>query len=199
MVTFYTLACFLFMACGKADSPDISSGQKVTENNGSTQPKEEENVVVASGTAGEYLVELILKNGYYEDNKLSAYQNTYQGKFYIKVSKDGQEHSNLTVVYDNSKEGLHFPPDGKIQLCDYNGDGWLDFAIGQRIGSSAKEYHFFTITEKGKVYQMKPDIVADEEYFPLFKVADGKIQYCQYNQKDEKYLNKTVEISVIKK
>ena len=75
----------------------------------------------------------------------------------------------------------------------------MDFAIGQRVSSSAKEYHFFTITKKGTLHQLGSALVADAEYFPLFKMQNGKVRYCQYEQKSGKYLNKTMEISAIEK
>lgn len=197
------VAFIVFTACGKAELPDISSQLKVEADDSSdesgSRKKEERNIVVASGKAGKYLVELVLKKGCYEDNKLSAYCDTYEGEFDIRVSEGGQEYSNLALVYDNSKEGLNFPADGKIQFCDYNGDGQMDFAIGQRVSSSAKEYHFFTITKEGTLHQMGPALVADAEYFPLFKMQNGKVRYCQYEQKSGKYLNKAMEISAIEK
>lgn len=157
-------------------------------------PKEKENVVLASGQAGDYFVQVVLKKGIYVDDEQSSDKGTYEGEYVIKVNKEGKEYSDLNFTYDNSAEGINLPKDEILQMRDYNGDGQMDFAIGQKLGSSAKNYQFFTVTKDGILQKLEGSIVADAGYYPLFKMKDGKILYRQYNQESGEYINKKTKI-----
>ncbi len=198
----YTLAFTFFTSCGKSSLANVSLNEEKNEKKDDKHKKDAvlqnvKNIVVASGKAKEYLIEIVLKNGHYDDSGLSPYQNTYEGEFEIRVMKDSQICSTLHFTYGDSKEGLNLPKGGKIQVSDYNGDGQMDFAVGQKISSSAKDYQFFTIDENGMLYRLKEGFIADEEYFPLFHIKNGKVQYRQYNQEMGKYQKKYIKIQQI--
>ena len=189
------MGMLLLTGCESVSSERTDKTQK---QNSSTEitamPKEETDTVVASGQSGDYLVEIVLKSGSYVTYELSAYNDTYEGEFEIWVSRDKEVCSTLPFTYDNQTEGINFPRDGEIIMCDYNGDGQDDFAVGQQLGSSAKEYQFYTVTKEGNVQKLEGSIVADDKYFPLFKMKNGEIQYQQYDQDTGKYLEKTFKL-----
>lgn len=187
------IAFVMFAGCSQNNSSEVTEqSESATKTNV---------LIISRANVGDYLVQI--KTGSYEivEESLSPYDGLYHGKFTIEIKKNEVVCDSYELSFDN-ESGLYFPKEFNLFFQDYNGDGKDDFALGQRISSSAMEYQFYTIDHNGRVQQMKVNqkkdkgIVTDgkEGYDAKFNMEKGKIVYQEYNQETGKSKTKRAEI-----
>lgn len=157
--------------------------------------------IISQANMGDYVIQI--KTDSYEivEESLSPYDGLYHGKFTIEIKKNEVVCDSYEISFDD-ESSLYFPKEFNLSFQDYNGDGKDDFALGQRLSSSAMEYQFYTIDHNGKVQQMKVNqeknksIITDgkEGYDAKFNMEKGKVVYQEYNQEIGKSKTKRAEI-----
>lgn len=102
------------------------------------------------------VIEIILKDGQYiEDNELWAGKGKkWTGNFEITV-KDSNNllfSSSLNSLMDEID--FFYCPEFELALQDYNGDGRIDFNLGQYASSVDSVYTFYTINSNGVIERL---------------------------------------------
>ena len=179
------IVCFLLIIIVLAGCSQTNSGDKSEL----VEPLKKENVsVIAQAQDGNYSIGI--KAHDYEEitDELSPYNGMYHGLFTIEVKTDSGISDSCEIVF-NKETNLYFPKNFRLSLQDYNGDGDVDFALGQRISSTAMEYQFYTMDKHGKIRQMKLNdegnsIITDgqEGFDAAFDTKEGMIVYQEYHQ-----------------
>ena len=165
-----------------------------------------ENTIIATQQIGGYNVQLVMIKGQEVTDTIdtiSPYHGLLEGQFQFVIKQKKKNISKMLIEFAGSEDTLYFPKEIQLQTSDYNGDGREDFALGQRLGSSAMDYQFYTVTEDGEIKKLSLDnknssgaIVATADgYSPVFRKKNGKIQYKQYDQDSGKYIHKQVKIN----
>lgn len=160
-----------------------------TSTSGESQPKWKEirDVVLANsivpGHSGQHL-ELVDVQGKYAMNPIvGPFQgDNWVGQFQLRVvNSSGRILSQFNLP---SHEYALFMSKFQFQFADYNGDGYLDFALGQRLGNNGYWYELFTI-KSNKITQLKTSPTAQLfastfTYSPLFQKVDSKEFQIKY-------------------
>lgn len=131
------------------------------------------------------VIEIILMDGQYiEDNELWAGMGKkWTGNFQITV-KDSNKllfSSSLNSLMDNID--FFYCPEFELALQDYNGDGRIDFNLGQYASSVNSVYTFFTINSDGVI-----------EKLPIFEGNDVLIMSVKGNSVPLEFNGDIVEI-----
>lgn len=187
------IALVMVVGCSQNNSSEIKEQIKPV--------KKDDVHITTQANAGDYLIQI--KTSRYEEveESLSPYDGLYNGNFTIEIMKDDVVCDSYDISFEN-ETNLYFPKSFHLTFQDYNGDGKDDFALGQRVSSSAMEYQFYTIDNNGKVQQMKINkgknnsIITNgkEGYDAKFSLEKGKVIYQEYNQKTGKDETKRAEI-----
>lgn len=162
-----------------------------------------ENINIATQQIGGYNMQLVMIKGQEVTDTTSPYHGLLEGQFQFVITQKKKNISKMPIkFFPGSEDTLYFPEEIQLQTSDYNEDGREDFALGQRAGSNAMEYQFYTVTEDGEVKKLSLDAKDSSsvtaatigEYSPVFRKKNGKIQYKQYAQDSGKYIHKQVKI-----
>lgn len=160
-----------------------------------------EAVVMTETAIGKFTVKIILKEGKYITEESSPFFDTYEGDFEFVVLNDNTTVFTEKIVIGNSDELIAIRKDFKLQVADYNGDGNLDFALGQYISSNSFIYQFYSIDSTGTIHLLSLDSpggktieATHEGYSPLFKSKANKIAYKVYDQHKGEYLKKYAKV-----
>ena len=157
--------------------------------------------VVYEAQEGAYILRVKRTGSKKIQDELSPYNNLYEGTYIIETVEDDTVKDAYTVAFD-SDPTLYFPQSFDLPVFDLDEDGQLEFSLGQKDGSSAMEYHFYTLTSQGKIKEYKKKdntslvIVTDgrEGYFPEFQVENGEITYFAYDQETAKTVKKVKKV-----
>jgi len=106
---------------------------------------------------------------------------TWNGKFQIIVTDDYGRIISTVNLNDFFQDENIFNSTFDIEFDDYNGDGNIDFTIGQYGTSNGNFYKLFTLTHENQIHELKI-----RDYKDLF-ISGGT---SRYSTKLEK-LNKT--------
>jgi len=149
------LLILLLSSCSAQSAADIAIQSPMTISNNDLFPVNGEH---------QYLRLKMVKGKYYEDWTPGAYMGTvWEGRFILELS---EESGKVVSQYDLSKtykEPLIFNSSFQIQFEDYNGDGDIDFTIGQYASSNGRDYKLFKIRKNGEIEELPI-----EDYSSLF-------------------------------
>ncbi len=186
--------------------PDSTSNNDESVIDKNVKNKEEDteinkDIIITETSVGNFTVNINLKEGIYIADELSPYLDTYQGDFEFVVTNDREAVFKEKITIGNANEILAFKKDIILQTADYNGDGNLDFALGQYASSNSFIYQFYTINNKGKISLLSLDSsdgktieAKNEGYSPIFESEDSNVSYEIYNQELGEYRTKLVKI-----
>mgnify|MGYP000477357001 CR=1 FL=1 len=139
----------------KDESPDITIQSPMTLSNNDLYPVNGQH---------QYLRLKMVNGKYYEDWAPGAYMGTiWEGYFILELSDESGNvisQNDLSKIY---KEPLIFNSSFQIQFDDYNGDGDIDFTIGQYASGNGRDYKLFTIRKDGKIEELPV-----KDHFSLF-------------------------------
>lgn len=161
-----------------------------------------QDTIIATQQIGGYDVQLVMIKGQEVTDTISPYHGLLEGQFQFVVKQKKKDISKMLIEFTGSEDMQYFPKEIQLQTSDYNGDGREDFALGQRLGSSAMDYQFYTVTEDGEIKKLSLDaknssgaiVAIADGYSPVFRKKNGKIQYKQYDQSSGKYIHKQMQI-----
>ncbi|TCZ80201.1 hypothetical protein E0485_04970 [Paenibacillus albiflavus] len=106
---------------------------------------------------------------------------TWKGKFQIIVTDEYEKIISTLNLNEFFQDELIFNSTFDIEFDDYNGDGNIDFTIGQYGTSNGNFYKLFTLTQENQIQELKI-----HDYNDLF-ISGGT---SRYSTKLEK-INKT--------
>ena len=191
--------CVLSMGitgCGSKSKSQEDIGKPATE----TQEVVEGRVLSEKSING-YELQLICQSEEEITDELSPYYQLYKGK-YILVSRKGEKVvSKMKLAFFDGESELYFPKTFTINTEDYNGDGLEDFALGQYVSSTEKQYHFYTVSKQGDVEQLSIEgdssgtvIASERDYSPVFEYKDHYIFFKAYQQESGKNIDRKVKL-----
>lgn len=177
------------------------AAESVTPTGTADTAKNADEEILSETQAGEYTLRMKRTGGKKIEDELSPYNDLYEGTYVIESVKGNTVTDAYTVVFD-SDTVLYFPESLDLQVFDLDEDGQPEFSLGQKIGSSAMEYHFYTLTSQGKIKEYRKEnhsslvIITDgrEGYAPAFQVKNGEITYYAYDQKTAKTVKKVKKV-----
>lgn len=103
----------------------------------------------------QYLRLKMVKGKYYEDWTPGAHMGTiWEGNFIIELANESANVINQYDLCEVYKEPLIFNSSFEIQFDDYNGDGDIDFTLGQYASSNGRNYKLFTIRKDGRIEEL---------------------------------------------
>lgn len=119
---------------------------------------------------------------------------SWSGQFQLRVVNiQGKIRSTLNLP-DNKYVQYIFTRKFQFHFADYNGNGFPDFALGQRQGSDVFDYKLYAV-KQSKLYQLPISTVlyvSNFDYSPLFKkVNTHAFQIEEYNNIKSKYFLNT--------
>lgn len=115
---------------------------------------------VCKNTVGENVVYITSSDAYKvkgESNVTSPFYGNYLGDFYIEVYRESFRTDRKKLFFGNSPDkagGQSFPKTFSLSPVDYNEDGNLDFALGTYVSSNYYEYHFYFVSEDGRITEL---------------------------------------------
>lgn len=105
-----------------------------------------------------YLRLKMVKGKYYEDWNPGPVMGTlWEGYYTIELADESGNtimQSDFSKLYNAGREPLTFRSSFDMEFEDYNGDGDMDFTVGQYASSNGREYKLFTIRGDGKVEEL---------------------------------------------
>lgn len=145
-------------------------------------------LVLASTDIGtlEY-VDVVMKNGTYAYDHMN-YQGEYKGEFYLQHYKE-EELINETKLEPFVDNEVIFKDSFPLYAEDYNGDGNVDFLVGERLNENVGYYQMYTLTEENTFEQL--DVGTEENYlcisggngsYELEKKGKNTWKYDLYDQ-----------------
>jgi hypothetical protein len=98
----------------------------------------------------------LVKGRYQEDWSPSPFIGRgWFGEFQIVILDDSGQIKSVFRLNDHFRDPLIFNALFDIEFDDYNGDGNIDFTIGQYGSSNGSFYKIFTITEDEQIKELK--------------------------------------------
>lgn len=123
----------------------------------------------------------------YVDNNPGAFMGrNIEGTFRLQyVNDNGKEISSIDINKAFNEDRMVFKESFSIAFEDYNGDGFMDFTIGQYASSNGYVYRLFTVGKDGKISELpienNGDIFCDNSgYSPKFVRVDKTSFIIQY-------------------
>lgn len=96
-----------------------------------------------------------MKGRYFEDWSPGPFMGrNWEGEFQIQLSKENGEVVHAVDLNDYFQEDLVFNSLFDIEFDDYNGDGNIDFTIGQYASSNGNIFKLFTLDPSGQIEQL---------------------------------------------
>lgn len=133
-------------------------------------------LVLASKDIGLFdYIDVVMKSGTYEYDHMHC-QDRYQGEFYLQHYKD-EKLVNETKLEPFLDDEIMFNDTFTLYTKDYNGDGNVDFLIGENINDKGTYYRMFTLTEKNTFEQL--DVGTEGNYLYIY---DGELS-CKLEKK----------------
>lgn len=132
-------------------------------------------------------IQLIMTKGewYTEDHAGAGggtYPENYSGFYRIDVlDEEGALLDSREINQDFKEEGekLNFPGSFQLQLADYNGDGNIDFSIGQYGSSSMNLFYLYSVTDDGRIELISEEIPAASKDFSMVFEQSPEEGICQ--------------------
>jgi len=107
------------------------------------------------GSSPEYLSVVLTKGKYFEDWSPGPFMGrNWAGEFQIQLSNDQGEVISAVDLNGYFQEDLVFNSLFDIEFDDYNGDGNIDFTIGQYASSNGNIYKLFTLEPAGRIEEL---------------------------------------------
>lgn len=208
------LISLLLVGCtNKRENTQVLTNGNSTTNSNNTSPTFESTtkypeitvidpIVMANSyiSSQNYYIQIVLKEGSYRYEYLTAQQSYWNGSYFLQVFQDTPEPKNLIsemqLEIGNEAE-LSFSGQFELFLEDYNNDGQTDFTLGQWIGSNSSIYHIYSIDKNGIPYILPVSIsgidqnsiiIASHSYsLELQKLSENSIIYEHYDQANGEY------------
>lgn len=123
--------------------------------------------------------------GIYDTNFMGEYELVvYKGTDGMSIASKIESSVLLPLSFDGKY--LNFPEDASLNAADYNGDGNIDFALGQWASSGENAFMLFTVDKNGIISQLNtsesPFIVSNKEFSPVFeKLSDVSFKLPRYS------------------
>jgi len=103
----------------------------------------------------EYLSVVLTKGKYFEDWSPGPFMGrNWEGEFQIQLSDENGEVKNAVDLNGYFNEDIVFNSFFDIYFDDYNGDGNIDFTIGQYASSNGSIFKLFTLDHAGRIEQL---------------------------------------------
>lgn len=148
----------------------------------------ESSVILSDGRKVEVILEMVSGEYYDKNSKHFSYgggtyeDGNYHGQYQIRTVWEGEElFSDWITLLD---ERMNFNKAFKLNFDDYNGDGNVDFTLGQWGSSNGSIYYIFSIHNDGSVEKLPgSDCFIAERAFSiqLDKINDTSFRYQQYD------------------
>ena len=107
-------------------------------------------------TTNEQLQLQLVKGRYYEDWTPGPFIGRgWSGEFRLVLADDSGQVKEEFPLSDYFDDALVFNALFEIEFEDYNGDGNVDFALGQYGSSNGNFYKLFTLTEDNRLEELK--------------------------------------------
>lgn len=105
-----------------------------------------------------YLRLKMVKGKYYEDWSPGPLMGTlWEGYYTMELADESGNtvmQTDFSKLYNSGREPLTFRSSFDMEFEDYNGDGDMDFTVGQYASSNGREYKLFTLRRDGKVEEL---------------------------------------------
>ncbi len=103
----------------------------------------------------EYLSVVLMSGKYSEDwNPGPLMGRNWEGEFQLQLTDEDGKVISSADLNRFFKEGLVFNSFFDIDFDDYNGDGNVDFTIGQYASSNGNLFKLFTLEKSGKIEEL---------------------------------------------
>jgi hypothetical protein len=103
----------------------------------------------------EYLSVVLTNGEYFEDWSPGPLMGrNWRGKFQIQLSNENGEVKSAVDINDFFNDELVFNSFFDIDFDDYNGDGNIDFTIGQYASSNGSIFKLFTLDKSGQIEEL---------------------------------------------
>ncbi|MGO4372312.1 hypothetical protein [Paenibacillus sp. 2TAB19] len=103
----------------------------------------------------EYLSVVLTNGKYYEDWTPGPLMGrNWVGEFQIQLSNESDEVQSAVDLNGYFKDEMVFNSFFDIDFDDYNGDGNIDFTIGQYASSNGGIYKLFTVDDSGRIKEL---------------------------------------------
>lgn len=192
IISFFTLLCSfkVIKKNNTQDSTDLFQSNNAFE--------EYNEITLGTYFGSDIDIYLIMNNPKYEENWSNdlfygeSFGRIFKGDCVLVLRNSlGEEldRINLSSYFSFKCE---FDDFFDIMTSDYNEDGYMDFAIGQKITSSTYEYQIFTIIDsKIILLTAKGDEIMSElrEYSPILKTNDKTIITSTYSKQDGRMID----------
>ena len=179
---------------------DSSDGTLPTADNGTVAIKSPMTIsnTPIPGTNSTLKLRLV-EGSYSEDWQPGAYQGTvYEGEFVFEVQDEVGNTIQTTALNQFYKEPLTFTHLFLLSLDDYNGDGLLDFTLGQHGNSNGNEYRIFSVQRDFSIVELPvpgsslyvSGGTGDKYSIKLEAEEGGILHYSYYSQEEGNYVQK---------
>lgn len=135
----------------------------------------------------QYVLELQLQNPTQEISRVpspwSGYVWNGEGQLILRDAETGQVMDACKL--EGWSEPLQFQEEFTIQFCDYNGDGTLEFLIGQYAGANYNVYQMYDVSGVqaiGYCEELGELMIASDSLSPILEYdSDGTVYYSYYD------------------
>ncbi|ALS23901.1 MULTISPECIES: membrane lipoprotein lipid attachment site-containing protein [Paenibacillus] len=204
------VSMFLLSACSEASTTSMKPPTPIiTESTGSTttdkstvelsSPTPTSNTIQITGpltlsrndlfqytNKHEYLSVVLISGKYFEDWTPSPFMGrNWVGEFQIQLSNESGEVTSAFDLNGFSNGDIVFNSFFNIEFDDYNGDGNIDFTIGQYASSNGDVFKLFTLDQTGRIKDLPikgyPDIFVSGTGRYSTKLTKTKLGFsCSY-------------------
>lgn len=123
------------------------------------------------------------------DFGVGTYPTNFKGEYQLQVLTDNQIVSTVdadqlrSLAFDGKE--LNFDKPFELETYDYNGDGKVDFSLGQPNSSSSSVFSLFSVDDTGKITTLEVTgglVTSDKSFSPLLRqVADDAFEFARYD------------------
>jgi hypothetical protein len=151
------LSVFILTACSEAKSTvDFSAPTPTSNTIGVTGPLTlSRNDLFQLTKKHEYLSVVLISGKYFEDWSPGPLMGrNWEGEFQIQLSNENGEVKSAVDLNAYFNDDVVFNSFFDIDFDDYNGDGNIDFTIGQYASSNGGIFKLFTLDKTGRIEEL---------------------------------------------